>query len=214
MVIGIETSQIICSIAWWMEDKILLEYNIESPNNHATLLPELIYEGFKKVKYNPLDICLICVTTGPGSFTGLRIGMAYAKGLCYGLNKPIIALTNFEILALQAPSDSVPIYTLIDARRGNIYLGKFQKDHKILSSISILPRSKFKDILTSHTTLVVHDNLRLDDGFLDGYKGKIIYGKYDVGLLCEFGYKKYQSGYRVDINKLEPLYVQQFAGMK
>jgi tRNA threonylcarbamoyladenosine biosynthesis protein TsaB len=203
-----------CSVAWWIEDNILLDYNIESANNHAALLPELLSEGFNKVQYKPSDINLICVTSGPGSFTGLRIGMAYAKGLCYGLNIPIIALTNFEILALQAPAGIVPIYTIIDARRGNVYLGSFLKDNKTLNATSVVSITEFKEMLSSQSILVVHDRLDLDESLLDGYEGKVLDGTFDVGLLCKFGYHKYQSGYRVDLETLEPLYIQQFAGMK
>jgi tRNA threonylcarbamoyladenosine biosynthesis protein TsaB len=213
LVVGIETSNVVCSVAWWQQGEVLLEYNIESPNNHATLLPKLFTEGLTIIHCEPDDIGLICVTSGPGSFTGLRIGMSYAKGLCYGLRKPIISVSNFELLAYQAPKNALPIYTLIDARHDRAYMGIFQKDQKTLSSKSIIPKSQFEDTIIKDCFLVVHNKYKLDDRLLQKYKNRVIYGKFDMNLLCQLGYQKFVNGMQDNLVMLEPLYIQPFAGI-
>lgn len=214
LVVGIETSNVLCSIAWWHHGEVLLEYNIENANNHGTLLPKLFTKGLNILQCEPDDISLICVTSGPGSFTGLRIGMSYAKGLCFGLQKPIISISNFELLAYQAPKNALPIYTLIDARHGRAYMGIFLKDQKTLSSKSIIPESQFEDTIIMDCFLVVHNKYKLNERLLQKYKNRVTYGRFDINLLCQLGFQKFVNGTQDNLATLEPLYIQPFAGME
>ena len=121
LILGIETSGLLCSVGWMQSGKVILEYNMEIPQVHASKLANLVKEGFSKIQKSMADLSLVAVGTGPGSFTGLRIGMSFAKGLCYGTGVPILGVSAFNILAKQAPDSNEKIITLIDAKKERFY---------------------------------------------------------------------------------------------
>lgn len=213
LVLGIETSGILCSVGWVRDDKILLEYNIEMPNIHATLLADLVLEGSKKLQIECRDINLVAVALGPGSFTGLRIGMSYAKGLCYGLKIPIIGVTNFEVLAEQAPINTVPVYTLINGGHGKYYLGVF-KDGITINKSEVITINQIQKKINKNSVIMVNGSGKGDFTELDKFAALIMETKYSAGLLCKIALKKYKINNKIDLELLEPLYLQSFAGVK
>jgi tRNA threonylcarbamoyladenosine biosynthesis protein TsaB len=213
LVMGIETSGILCSIAWCQNNQTLIEYNVNRKNAHATLLAELVHKGFQELKLNPQSLSLISVGSGPGSFTGLRIGMAYAKGICFGLDIPLVTVTNFELLADKV-DDNYPIYTLIDARRENYYTGKFQTSKTNLDEKFLLNLKQLKKYIPENGTVVVHEET--SKGFFANSfnrRATIIQEEYNAARICALGYSKYIRGEYTTLDELEPLYLQTFAGV-
>jgi tRNA threonylcarbamoyladenosine biosynthesis protein TsaB len=214
LVLGIETSDILCSVAWWEHETVLLEYNVAMPNNHTAVLSDLIGQGFAKIGRTPQDISLVSITSGPGSFTGLRIGMSYAKGLCFALQKPIMAVSNFEILATQVPENKLPLYTMINARRGRAYLGVFKHDKSVLSEKVVKKMSEIAAYLIPRSIVIMHENFSSEDVVvLRNSEFDVRNGKFSAATLCHLGYKKYITGKRIDLPTLEPMYIQPFAGV-
>jgi len=210
LVLGIETSAALCSVAWKNDDQLLLEYNIEIPNIHATLLPDLVKEGFHKISLTPADLGLVAVASGPGSFTGLRIGMSYALGFGYALDKPVVSMTNFEVLAAQSESSYLPVYTLIDARRGNFYVGEFIKNLNSLESYGLYNQKQLKKKLSPDSIIVTPvKNLAL----LPALNGEILQVSYSAGIVAGLGLNKYKKTGVNEIEQMEPLYLQKFAGV-
>ena len=213
-VLGIETSGILCSIAWWQNHQTLLEYNIERKNAHATILAKLVDDGFKELNLEPKVLTFVAVGSGPGSFTGLRIGMAYAKGLCYGLNIPLIPVSHFELLADQANNNSYPIYTLIDARKGNFYVAVFNTNKTIQNENYIINVKQLEKILPQSANIIIyHENLK--GSFIESFDKKeyIIEGKYSADRICALGLNKYINKEYLGIDQTEPFYLQSFAGV-
>ena len=213
LVLGIETSGILCSVAWVLEDRILLEYNIEMPNIHATLLPDLISEGLNKLKIKNEDINLVAVALGPGSFTGLRIGMSYAKGFCYGLKKPIVGVTNFEVLANQAPINFAPVYTLINAQRGKYYLGIFQ-DGINLYKAELITIDQIVSRVNEKSIILLNEMTEDMYNELIKVSSYIVKAGYSGSLICKSGLNKFNNHGADDLELLEPFYLQKFAGVK
>ena len=93
---------------------------------------------FSELNYNISDIDAVGITSGPGSYTGLRVGMATAKGICYALKKPLVAASTLEVLATAA-IEKFPEFDLycpmIDARREEVYTGLFNKDMQIVTAL-------------------------------------------------------------------------------
>lgn len=128
-ILAIETSQSLCSICLYFSDVMFYEMNINLKNTHAEKLFETIDFVLKSSGVYAKDLDAIAVSAGPGSFTGLRIGMSAAKGLAFGAKLPIIAVPTFEAMALQIGNYLISETEFIIANKVNveeIYFAKFQ----------------------------------------------------------------------------------------
>ncbi len=210
LVLGIETSAAICSVSWVQKNKILLEYNTEQPNMHTRILSRLIGEGFNQIGCLPGDLDLICVASGPGSFTGLRIGMAYGKGMSYALDKPLIAVSNFEVLATSSVYNVFPLYTVIDARRDNYFLGIFKKDYYRPDVTEFCSREELMGHIAKGGIIVTPI-----PGFerVLSHPADFIIARYSAATVAMVGANKFNNGLiSGGLNELEPLYIRKFAG--
>ena len=209
-VMGIETSGILCGVSWVENSQILLEYRIEQPNIHTQLLADLIKEGFEKLDRLPENLDLISVASGPGSFTGLRIGMAYAKGMAYALDIPVTTVSNFEVLAQYAIDKKFPVYTIIDARRDNFFVGIFHKDKYSVDDMVFCNRKELTEIMVPKGTIVtpmISFSEIVDDD------QDIIFATYSAATAAVIGGIKYSRGQQTaDLDQLEPTYLRKFAG--
>ena len=131
-IILIETSTALCSTAL-VENGVLASYRESSaPKAHASLTAVFIQEMLDERGLTLADCDAICVSKGPGSYTGLRVGVSTAKGLCFGSGKPLIAVGTLDTLVFQALSDDIPtepfkyIIPMIDARRMEVYTAVFK----------------------------------------------------------------------------------------
>ena len=143
----IETSTALCSAAI-AEDGVITAYRESSaPKAHASLTAVFIDEMLRERGLTIADCNAVCVSKGPGSYTGLRVGVSTAKGLCFGSGKPLIAVGTLDTLVAQAP-EAIPdengvaleieglkfIIPMIDARRMEVYSAVFEVDDVIARS--------------------------------------------------------------------------------
>ena len=142
----IETSTALCSAAL-AEDGVITAYRESSaPKAHASLTAVFIQEMLEEKGLTIADCDAVCVSKGPGSYTGLRVGVSTAKGLCFGSGKPLIAIGTLDILTAQAqeaspetgnPSHIVP---MIDARRMEVYAATFKRTDAPTNHSEATPR--------------------------------------------------------------------------
>ena len=127
----IETSTAVCSAAVCRDGQLLKQLINREGSNHARLLPLYIDELLAYVREQGLMIDAVALSEGPGSYTGLRIGTSMAKGLCYGLNVPLIPVPTLEVLCeaakekfakSQEPRAKSLLVPMIDARRMEVYI--------------------------------------------------------------------------------------------
>lgn len=127
LALGIETATWMGSVALADDDKgIIAEININSTASHSERLLPGIDRIFRETGTRLEDCDGICVSIGPGSFTGLRIGLATAKGLAFAAGKPMAGISSLETLALGIPLARMPICTVIDARKGEVFACIFE----------------------------------------------------------------------------------------
>lgn len=125
-ILAIDSSGLIASAALATEDAVLAEYTTNYKKTHSQTLLPMIDEIVKMTETELITLDAIAVTAGPGSFTGLRIGSATAKGLGQALNKPLIAVPTTEALAWNFCGSEAVICPLMDARRSQVYTGLYR----------------------------------------------------------------------------------------
>lgn len=113
------------SIAVSRGESLLGEITITPARTQSEMLLPAIDELLAHLELTVQDLDLLSVVLGPGTFTGLRVGVATIKGLALALGKPVVGVSSLQALALQVPEASVRVYALLDARKGEVYSGCF-----------------------------------------------------------------------------------------
>ena len=121
MILGIDTSTIVSSVALIDNNKVLAELNVQHKLTHSEMLMPNIDTLLKLGSVNKCDLTAIAVSIGPGSFTGLRIGLATAKALAYALKIPIVGVSSLEALSYNFILPLIYIIPLLDAQKGDCY---------------------------------------------------------------------------------------------
>jgi tRNA threonylcarbamoyladenosine biosynthesis protein TsaB len=114
------------SLALVTEDRVLREYSLDSHNAYLTCLMPGVAAILRNSGQEAADLTAVAVSTGPGNFTGLRIGLATAKTLAWSLNCPLVPVPTMEVLAAQFPFSPDPIGVIMDAKRGEVFWGLFR----------------------------------------------------------------------------------------
>jgi tRNA threonylcarbamoyl adenosine modification protein YeaZ len=134
-ILSIDTSSNNCSIAVVGKNAMLGEININYNLQHSVLLMPLVEELLERLNLSPKDLDALAVSTGPGSFTGLRIGLSAVKGMALGLNLPVYAADALAILAYGAYGYKGILVPMVDALRGGYYTGFYTFSQGILKTI-------------------------------------------------------------------------------
>lgn len=181
-ILNIETATSICSVAIGIDGKCVALKESNEGRTHAEFITVFIDEVIKTAGIEYKDLDAIAVSSGPGSYTGLRIGVSTAKGLCYALSKPLIAVETLEALAwgackrfeeieknisLMEPSvfdygpDEILFCPMIDARRMEVYTCLYYTDLEIFKPVSseIISRGSYFDILQEHKIIFFGDGM-------------------------------------------------------
>ena len=161
-ILSIETSTSICSVAIHEQGELLALAEIKEPGAHAEKLLLLVDELFEKSVLSFADLDAVAVSQGPGSYTGLRIGVSTAKGIAYALEIPLIGINTLQAMAASqpvAPGDYV--VAVLDARRKEVYTQTFGDSLQELSSIEavVLEEGVFGSILEKGRVYFVGDGV-------------------------------------------------------
>ena len=212
-VVGIETSSLIGNIAVCDGITVVGKKTFGKNLNHGKEIVSSLESIFKKINWVPEDIDLIAVSIGPGSYTGLRIGVTCAKTLAYGLNKPVIGIPTLDVLVENINDDNAKnICPVVDAKRKSVYACIYDRDknRRITDYLFISPGSLI-DILPE-STLIFGDGV-------EPYKDIFVQKKItiaedeklsiaDAANVARLGLKRYEQGERCEINSLVPLYLR------
>ena len=212
-ILNIETATKNCSVALAKEGEIILCKEIaEEGYSHAERLHVFIEEIIKEAGISLSDLSAIAVSQGPGSYTGLRIGVSAAKGLCFALEIPLIAVDTLQVLASQVNVADGLIVPMIDARRMEVYSAifypKFDKKREILAEIidgdSFSDRSEklyfVGDCAEKCKSVLIKENhLFLEDIKYPSAKQMSI-----------LSYQKFKTNDTVDVAYFEPYYLKDF----
>src|SRR5579863_8964207 len=165
LILQIETATTVCSVALALNGEVLCLREVEQRNIHAEKITLFIDELLNDVgkSYSALDA--VAVSSGPGSYTGLRIGVSVAKGLCFALDKPLIAVETLTAMAdglmeqRSIDNSSLLLCPMIDARRMEVFTAVFDtRGNKIKpTSAEIIDEDSFSDLLKDHQVIFFGD---------------------------------------------------------
>lgn len=125
-ILALDSSGLVASVAIASEDVLLAEYTINYKKTHSQTLIPMLDEIVRMVDLDLYEVDAIAITSGPGSFTGLRIGSATAKGLGLALDKPIVSVPTVDCLAYNFYGTDRMVCPIMDARRDQVYTGLYE----------------------------------------------------------------------------------------
>ena len=218
LLLHIETSTTVCSVALSENGQCIFSKMNDEGMNHAALLSVFIAEALETLKPTGKKLDAIAVSSGPGSYTGLRIGVSTAKGLCYGYEIPMIAISTLEVMTVAAlkvleNADVALFCPMIDARRMEVYAAFYNSELNLVREIAadIIDETSYQNILSEQPvyffgngadkckTALSHSNARFLENITPLAENMI--------ALAE---KAYTAQQFVDVAYYEPFYLKEF----
>jgi len=180
-VLAVDTSAGVAAVAIMENGRLLGEYILNNKKTHSQKLIPLIKGLMDNLELKPADIDLYAVSSGPGSFTGLRIGVATIKAIAYAVNKPAIGIPTLDALAFNiSPTDSL-ICPIMDARNNQVYTALYKWEKNIQVNVTEymgIPVSELVQLIKgkNHKVIFTGDAVEIHRDFL----------KEELGEMCEF----------------------------
>lgn len=220
LILSLETSSGICSVALHKDKDLLALAEVHEEYAHASKLGVLIQEVAHQAAVEMREISAVAVSAGPGSYTGLRIGTSTAKGLCYALGVPLLAVGTLEIMASQVTGidrGGSLLCPMIDARRMEVYCSLFNPERKMIREVEarIIDEKSFEQELSERPiyffgngsgkckNVIAHSNAHFIEGIDPSAR--------QLGINAAI---KLDSGDVEDLLKFEPFYLKEFKAKK
>ena len=223
-ILAIDTSSKICSVAILEDTDVIVEKHINNEITHSQKLMPMIDEALKECKLNLKDFDLFACSIGPGSFTGVRIGVSTIKAFCDVTNIPAVGVSSLESLACNVLDTNIYdksdiICSLIDAKNDNVYCGIFKKEvdsftqledlcaKNINEVIDILQKYKNSSILFVGDGAITHKYTILQKLSKTTFVEKELNNQTSISV-GRLAFEKYNNGVFGDSNSLTPLYLK------
>jgi len=220
-ILQIETSTSVCSVALVESGIVRQHESVDEPNVHASQLTLLIQALLDREHIGFKDLSAIAVSMGPGSYTGLRIGVSTAKGLCYALDIPLIAVNTLSGIyaGLRANNGSSLAYDLyipmLDARRMEVYCASFDTNGVLIDDTQalIIDKTSFDQYAVNYPRICLFGPGadKLLDVFIDIAGVDVMTGvRTNAGDLSQIVFSKYEAQEFEDVAYFEPYYLKDF----
>ena len=217
IILQIETATPVCSVALAIEGKCVAFKELIKENSHSSLVTVMIEELLKEQKLTPKQLDAVAVSMGPGSYTGLRIGASVAKGMCYALEIPLIAVSTLKAMAWGI-RETYGIKTntlycpMIDARRMEVYATIVDAElQAILEDVPvILDDSSFSEFLNDNTIVFAGDGCEKSKIVITSQNSKFIDILASARWMCELSENSYKLKNFADTAYFAPFYLKEF----
>jgi tRNA threonylcarbamoyladenosine biosynthesis protein TsaB len=215
-ILALETTNPIGTVAAATDGKLLLELDLNPRQRTAQSLAPGIKNILDTVAWKPADVQLVALTIGPGSFTGLRIGVAMAKTFAYAVGAEIMGVNTLDAIAEAVPADVSALTTLIDAQRGDAVVRSYQRDPKGL----FVPTGDQRLVSIAQWLQELPADTIVAGPVLDKIVSRLpahvktLDKKYwapRAGMVAQLAHRQYAAGHRDDIWTLLPQYSRQSA---
>lgn len=152
----IDTSTALAMVAVTDQSVIRSQLWHETPMEQAAMLSSLIEQATAEAGWRVSDLDALCICAGPGSYTGLRVGLSTAKGLAYALNKPLLLFNRLDLLAA-ANTKPQPVAVVLKARKGEYFFAVYAADKKVIVAPCHLFEAHLQELLPENSTVVTDD---------------------------------------------------------
>ena len=218
LILNIETATTNCSVSLSKDGKtIVLKEDYDKNYSHAERLHVYIDAVLKEATVTPSQLDAIAVSKGPGSYTGLRIGVSAAKGLCFALNKPLISISTLEALAHQVKNGDGVIVAMLDARRMEVYSAIFDSNYNCIrtTEAEVLNQSSYSSYLDKGKVYFIGNGVEKTKTLISHHNAVFIENKLpsanEMGVLATH---KYKISDFEDVAYFEPYYLKDFIALK
>jgi tRNA threonylcarbamoyladenosine biosynthesis protein TsaB len=217
-ILNIETSTKNCSVGLAKNGEIvaLKELN-NGAYSHAEKLHAFIQEVVTESAIQFSDLAAIAISKGPGSYTGLRIGVSAAKGLCFALDIPLISVSTLQSLALSMSITNGVIIPVLDARRMEVYSSVFNAENKKLRVVKaeIISSTSFQEYLEKGKVYLIGDGVEKCKGIINHKNAFFIDDKLpSANQMSTLSFKKFKISNFEDVAYFEPFYLKDFVAIK
>ena len=216
IILSIETATTVCSAALLQDGNPVINKENHQGQSHATLLGVYVQQIMEHVRENKIKLDAIAVSSGPGSYTGLRIGISEAKGLSYGLDIPIIAIPTHLIMASMMKNkvaESTLLCPMIDARRMEVYSTIYDTSLNVIrkTSADIIESESYNNLLTKHKIVFLGNGAEKCKNIISHPNAQFINDIHplasEMGVAAEKAYKEKDF---VSSAYFEPFYLKEF----
>jgi len=217
-ILALETSTLVSSVALGTADTLLGEITLQTKKTHSELLMPHIAKLLAMAQIKKSEIKAVAVSIGPGSFTGLRIGLATAKSLAYALQIPIVGVPSLAALAYGCPVSGVILAPMLDAQKGNVYQAVFQWQNgelKELMPTTVMDIQEALEKLTQYNlpvvvmgeAAVIHsEKIQRMGNYLELARPHMMIQR--AASVAGLGHALITQGIKHDVMGLEPVYIR------
>lgn len=199
------------------ETGLLAAYDLFTDKSSSAMLTTLMRDSVTHAGFELTDIDAIVVAKGPGSYTGLRVGVSTAKGLCYALDKPLVAINTLQAMALQlAPFFPGHLFCpMIDARRMEVYAAVLDENNAFVQETQavIMNEHSFEDLLANHKVVFFGDGAAKCKPILEKHSNAVFPAidiKPSARTVGQLGVIAFENGQFEDVASFEPYYLKDF----
>ncbi|MCK0155547.1 tRNA (adenosine(37)-N6)-threonylcarbamoyltransferase complex dimerization subunit type 1 TsaB [Cellulophaga sp. F20128] len=220
LILNIETATTNCSVSVAKNGKLLSLKEFDSAGySHAEQLHLFIVEVLETAGVVISDLNAIAVSKGPGSYTGLRIGVSAAKGLCFSLDIPLIAVPTLSSMAHQLTlGKSEVVVSVLDARRMEVYSAVFDADFNQIqeTEAKIIDETSYQDILDSYKTIYVIGSgaQKIKDTLRNDVLKFLVDAVPSAKEMCSLSHRSFEASAFEDVAYFEPYYLKDFMVQK
>ena len=224
-IILIETSTALCSAALAEDGAVVAYRESSAPKAHASLTAVFIQEMLQERGIKIADCDAVCVSMGPGSYTGLRVGVSTAKGLCFGAGKPLLAIGTLDTLVAQASlvissetegrDEKSPTYKfiipMVDARRMEVYTAVFENGKQVTETEPVIvDESSFAEYLEQGPCLFIGDGAGKCADVIRHPNAHFVQCCPNASSMLSPALAAYRAGDFKDVAYFEPFYLKEF----
>ncbi|WP_341227093.1 tRNA (adenosine(37)-N6)-threonylcarbamoyltransferase complex dimerization subunit type 1 TsaB [uncultured Arcticibacterium sp.] len=217
LILSVETSVNGCSAAIHENGTVRSNFELFEQRSSAEMLTVLIEQALKVIKKDFSDLDAVAVSKGPGSYTGLRIGVSTVKGICYAANLPLVSINSLDLMANQIkPTFDGLVCPMLDARRMEVYCKVIDSTgvEKMETTAVVVDENSFSNFLKNGKVLFCGEGAEKIKNVIN-HDNALFLGAEVRPKASDMGkaaYAKFEKGYFENVSDFEPFYLKEFVG--